>query len=307
MVAQARTRTNHPHVETFLEMLLAERGVARQTIEAYANDLADFGDFTAKRGCGVAAADTALIRRYLANLTRAGAAPSTSARRLSALKQFHRFLFGEGLRPDDPCAAIEGPRRGRTLPKLLGEAEVGRLLDAAHRREGPEGARLTALLETLYATGLRVSELVALPTAAVKNEEPILFVRGKGGRERIVPLGEAAQSALQSYLAVRNHFVPGDEPTPWLFPSRSRAGYLTRQRFAQILKGLAQECGIDGDRISPHVLRHAFASHLLAHGADLRAVQAMLGHADISTTQIYTHVLEERLERLVHEHHPLAR
>ena len=307
MVAQARIEANHPHVETFLEMLLAERGVARHTLEAYANDLADFGRFAGKRGTGVAAADTALIRRYLASLTRSGAAAATSARRLSALKQFHRFLFSEGLRPDDPCAAIEGPRRSRTLPKLLGEAEVERLLDAAHRREGPQGARLAALLETLYATGLRVSELVALPTAAAKDEEPVLFIQGKGGRERIVPLGEAARAALQTYLAVRSKFLSGDAHSPWLFPSRSRSGHLTRQRFAQILKGLALECGIDGSRVSPHVLRHAFASHLLAHGADLRAVQAMLGHADISTTQIYTHVLEERLERLVHEHHPLAR
>jgi integrase/recombinase XerD len=223
------------------------------------------------------------------------------------LKQFHRFLFSEGHRTDDPCAAIGGPRRGRTLPKILSESEVVALLEAGRKRPGPEGARITALLETLYATGLRVSELVSLPLGAVKNEEPVLLVRGKGGRERVVPLGEAARDALQTYLAARAEFLPDNTTSPWLFPSRSGSGHLTRQRFAQILKELAAECGIEVSRVSPHVLRHAFASHLLAHGADLRAVQAMLGHADISTTQIYTHVLEERLERLVHDHHPLAR
>ena len=300
-------RAWHPHVEAFLEMLLAERGVARSTVEAYANDLSDFGGFAERRSSGVSSADTALIRRYMAGLARSGAAPATSARRLSALKQFHRFLFAEGHRSDDPCASIGGPRRGRTLPKILSEAEVDGLLDAARQHPGPAGARLTALLETLYATGLRVSELVSLPIGAVKNEEPVLLVRGKGGRERLVPLGEAARDALQTYLAARIAFLPDGAPSPWLFPSRGRSGHLTRQRFAQLLKGLAAECRIDGARVSPHVLRHAFASHLLAHGADLRVVQAMLGHADISTTQIYTHVLAERLGRLVHEHHPLGR
>lgn len=288
-------------------MLLAERGAAQSTIEAYANDLSDFGGFAARRNSGVSAADTGLIRRYMAGLARAGAAPATSARRLSALKQFHRFLFAEGHRTDDPCASISGPRRGRTLPKILSEAEVEKLLGAARQHTGPEGARLTALLETLYATGLRVSELVSLSLGAIKNEEPVLLVRGKGGRERLVPLGEAARDALRTYLAARTAFLPDGETSPWLFPSRGRSGHLTRQRFAQLLKGLAIDCGIDVARVSPHVLRHAFASHLLAHGADLRVVQAMLGHADISTTQIYTHVLEQRLERLVHDHHPLAR
>jgi integrase/recombinase XerD len=288
-------------------MLLAERGVAQSTVEAYANDLSEFGGFAERRGSGVSTADTALIRRYMAGLARAGAAPATSARRLSALKQFHRFLFAEGHRGDDPCASITGPRRGRTLPKILSVAEVEGLLDTASKHPGPEGARLNALLETLYATGLRVSELVSLPLGAVKNEEPVLLVRGKGGRERLVPLGEAARAALRTYLAARTAFLPDGAPSPWLFPTRSRAGHLTRQRFAQLLKGLAAERGIDGARVSPHVLRHAFASHLLAHGADLRVVQAMLGHADISTTQIYTHVLAERLERLVHDHHPLGR
>ena len=305
--ARRETRASHPHVDAFLEMLLAERGVAQSTVEAYANDLSDFGGFAERRGAGVSSADTALIRRYLGGLARADAAPATSARRLSALKQFHRFLFAEGHRSDDPCASIGGPRRGRTLPKVLSEAEVEGLLDAARERPGPEGARLTALMETLYATGLRVSELVSLSLGAVKNEEPVLLVRGKGGRERLVPLGEAARDALRIYLAARTAFLPDAAASPWLFPSRSRTGHLTRQRFAQLLKGLAADCGLDGSRVSPHVLRHAFASHLLAHGADLRAVQAMLGHADISTTQIYTHVLEERLERLVHDHHPLAR
>jgi integrase/recombinase XerD len=232
--------------------------------------------------------------------------PSTAARRLSALRQFFRFLYAEGLRADDPCGILDSPRRGRALPKILQEDEVDRLLAAAAARPGPEGCRLNALVELCYATGMRVSELVGLPLAAVARDPRVLIVRGKGDKERMVPLGDSARRAIRSYLAARDRFVGKTDVSPWLFPGRA-GQHLTRHRFAQLLKELAGEAGIDHRRVSPHVLRHAFASHLLHHGADLRAVQQMLGHADISTTQIYTHVLDERLRRLVAEHHPLAK
>jgi len=248
-----------------------------------------------------------MVGVYLQSLSQAGMAPTTSARRLSCLRQFHKFLVAERVRNDDPTNTIDGPRRGRPLPKLLSEGDVDRLLVAAQKREGPDGLRLVALLEVLYATGLRVSELVGLPLNAIRPRERVVLVRGKGGRERMVPLGDAALRALDAYLAVRKvHFLAKDEESRWLFPSRSADGRLTRQRFGQLLKELAMEAGLPLRKVSPHVLRHAFATHLLAHGADLRAVQQMLGHADISTTQIYTHVLEERLRQLVETHHPLA-
>jgi integrase/recombinase XerD len=234
-------------------------------------------------------------------------APRTGARRLSALRQFYRFLYAEGLRGDEPTAALDSPHQGRPLPRVLSESEVDALLAAARSRDGPEGLRLAALVEVLYATGLRVSELVALPLAAVRRDPRVLLVRGKGGKERMVPLGEPAREALSAYLEVRRRFCPAGRDPRWLFPSRAASGHLTRHRFAQLLKALAVEAGVDPGKVSPHVLRHAFASHLLEHGADLRAVQQMLGHADISTTQIYTHVLNERLRRLVETHHPLAR
>jgi integrase/recombinase XerD len=295
-------------------MIAAERGAALNTIEAYRSDLENFAAFTAARGRDVAAAGTEDLRAYLAKLNAAGMAPRTAARRLSALRQFHGFLFGEGLRPDDPTAIIDSPRQGRPLPKVLSEAEVDRLLAAARSRPGVEGLRLNALLELLYATGLRVSELVALPASAAARDARVLIVRGKGGKERMVPLSGPARAALARYRAARSRGrlregrparAPARE-SRWLFPSRGRSGHLTRQRVGQLLKGLAIEAGIDPAKVSPHVLRHAFASHLLAHGADLRSVQKMLGHADISTTQIYTHVLSERLKALVRDHHPLA-
>ena len=292
-------------------MMAVERGVAARSLEAYANDLADFAQFAARRGADVAAADVTVLRAYLARLRRRGLAAATQARRLTSLKQFHRFLYAEGVRSDDPCRALDAPRRVRPLPKTLSMEEVDRLLDAARRAEGPAGARLVAILEVLYATGLRVSELISLPLAAAKRvagagDEPYLLIRGKGGRERIVPVGDAAAAALAAYVAVRETFVAAGAATPWLFPSSSRQGHLTRSRIAQLLKALAVGAGLDPARISPHVLRHAFASHLLENGADLRAVQAMLGHADISTTQIYTHVQAARLERAVRDHHPLS-
>ena len=294
------------YIEPFLEMLAAERGAAANTIEAYRRDLADYAGFLDGRSLtpeGAAAAD---VSAYLARLARDGVQPTTAARRLSALRQFHRFLFAEGVREDDPTATTDTPRRGRPLPKLLSESEVDALLAAARDVEGPEGARLVCLLEVLYATGLRVSELVGLPRAAVRREEPFLSVRGKGGRERLVPLSGPARTALLDYNAVRAAFLPPGGESPYLFPSRSRAGHLTRQRLGQILKALALEAGLDPEKVSPHVLRHAFATHLLSNGADLRAVQKMLGHADISTTQIYTHVLDARLKALVTEKHPLS-
>lgn len=299
------------HTEAFLEMASAERGVSANTLRAYTGDLAGFAAFLAARGAAVEAGDSAAIRDYLASLARAGLSPRTSARRLSVLRQFHRFLLMEGVRADDPCSVIDSPRQGRRLPKVLSEAEVEALLAAARRRQGTEGARLVALLELLYATGLRVTELVSLPETALTRDLKLLVVRGKGDKERMVPLTDPARQAVAAYKRAREDLrAPGGAPkaaSPWLFPSRSGRGHLTRQRFAQMLKELAFEAGLDANKVSPHVLRHAFATHLLDHGADLRSIQQMLGHADISTTQIYTHVLAERLKALVHAHHPLSR
>jgi len=302
----APAASDHRFVESFLEMLAAERGASANTLAAYRRDLEDFGRFLARRRRALDAATARDLRDYLQSLSAAGRAARTLARRLSALRQFHRFLYGEALRPDDPASAIESPRRGRDLPRLLREPEVEALIAAAHRGETAEDLRLACLLELLYGTGLRVSELVGLPRAAVARDPQLMVVTGKGGKERLVPLGAPARRAVKRYLAVRGAFLPQGAETSWLFPSRGRSGHLTRRRVGQLLEALALEAGLDPARVSPHVLRHAFATHLLDHGADLRAVQQMLGHADISTTQIYTHVLSERLRRLVHDHHPLA-
>jgi len=293
--------------DLFLEMMAVERGVAARTIESYRRDLEDFSGFLTARGSALSKADNADIRGFIAAQTSAGLAASTVGRRLSALRQYYRFLYAEGLRPDDPSLNVEGPKLRRPLPKYLSEKDVDKLLRASYARKGPEGLRLTALLEVLYASGLRVSELVGLPLAAVARNERHLIVRGKGGKERLVPLSDPALDALYSYREVRDHFLANDVPSPWLFPSRGKSGHLTDRRFAQVLKELAIECELPPNKVSPHVLRHAFASHLLANGADLRAVQQMLGHADISTTQIYTHVLEQRLKSLVEDHHPLGK
>ena len=303
-----------PQIEPFLEMLAAERGAAANTLEAYGRDLAAFAGFLAQRGGNPESAGVEDIRAFLGRLARAGMAPRSAARRLSALRQFYRFLLAEGLRGDDPTAEVDSPRQGRGLPKILSEAEVGQLLDAAHEGEGPEALRLAALVELLYASGLRISELVGLRLAAAQRDQRLLIVEGKGGKERMVPLSAAARQSLSAYLAVRDHFLPTrgkgakavKTASPWLFPSRAASGHITRHRVAQLLKDLARQAGLDAAKVSPHVLRHAFASHLLDHGADLRSLQKMLGHADISTTQIYTHVLSERLKSLVQEHHPLA-
>ena len=299
-------------VESFLEMMSAERGAATNTIESYRRDLTQFAAFARARGRPPEDADTGLIRKYIRQQSEAGMAPATSARRLSALRQFFRFLQSEGGRQDDPTATIDSPRRRRSLPKYLSEDDVDKLLSAAHGRAaggGRQDIRLVALLEVLYATGLRVSELVGLRNSALSRDRRLLTFAGKGGRERMVPLTGPATKALAAYEAVRETFLPKGgrkRALSWLFPSRSRAGHLTRARFAQLLKEVEADAGIDPARVSPHVLRHSFASHLLAHGADLRSLQQMLGHADIATTQIYTHVLEERLKALVEDAHPLA-
>ena len=288
-------------------MLIAERGAARNTVEAYRRDLDDFARFLAARGRALEDADAGLIRAYLAALAGRGGAPRTAARRLSAMRQFHRFLASEGVRRDDPSAALDSPRQGRALPKYLSESEVDALLAAARKREGADGIRLVALIELLYATGLRASELVALPLAAVARDRRLLAVRGKGGRERLVPLSLPARRALASWLKARAARKPRGASERWLFPSSGARGHLTRHRLLQLVKELAAAAGLPAGKVSPHVLRHAFATHLLGHGADLRSVQRLLGHADISTTQIYTHVLEARLKSLVEEHHPLAK
>ena len=275
-------------LESFLEMLSAERGAAANTLAAYRRDLELYLAFLASCGLSIEQSDAAAVGRFLAAQHRAGLSSRTTARRLSALRQFHRFLLREGLSGDDPMATVETPRRGRSLPKILTEAEVERLLAAARMREGPDGLRLNALVELLYGTGLRISELVGLPYAAAARDPRVLLVRGKGGRERLVPLNEAARAALKDYLPLRRNFAPIGSESSWLFPSRAAAGHLTRRRVGQLLKGLALTAGLAPEKLSPHVLRHAFATHLLDHGADLRAVQQMLGHADISTTQIYT-------------------
>ncbi|MFL9828110.1 site-specific tyrosine recombinase XerD [Rhodoplanes sp. SY1] len=302
------------HVDLFLDMIAAERGAGKNTLDAYARDLADVSDRLAAVGRSVLDARTEDLRAYLAGLTARGFKATSVARKLSAVRQLCRFLYAEGHRKDDPAAMIEGPRRGRALPKILSVAEVDRLIETARalaaRIEQSEGERLRALrmiclLEVLYATGLRVSELIALPAAAARRDERMLVVRGKGSKERMVILNGAARDAMKDWLgalAAAGRF----EGSRWLFPSFSETGHLTRQHAARELKDLAIAAGLRPDKVSPHVLRHAFASHLLQNGADLRSVQMLLGHADISTTQIYTHVLEERLKSLVRDLHPLA-
>ena len=296
-----------PRLEAFLEMLAAERGAARPTLAAYRNDLVDLSGFLAERHIALDQADAGSLHAYLSAAATRRLAPRTLARRLSAIRQFFRFLLTDGVRGDDPTSGLDAPRLGRPLPKLLSEAEVARLIAAAQAWPDEEGVRLRAIIELLYATGLRVTELATLPLAAAQRDPRFLLVRGKGGRERVVPLSPPSRQALTAYLACRKVFLPDGKASRFLFPSRSREGYLTRQRCGQLLKELALGAGLDPARLSPHVLRHAFATHLLDHGADLRSVQQMLGHADIATTQIYTHVQGERLRRLVETAHPLAR
>ncbi len=304
---------NH-HAEAFLEMLAVERGAAINTLDSYRRDLEDFASFTATLGRAAHDAQTADIAGYMRDLAKRGFAASSQARRLSALRQFFKFLYGEGIRKDDPSSTIAAPKGRQSLPGVLTEAEVDRLIESARFNASIEGesaarrlraARLYTMLEVLYATGLRVSELVALPLRAANSGARMLMVRGKGGRERMVPLSERAHEAMTQYTGLRRA-ESAYADSPWLFPSFGESGHFSRQAFARDLKALARDVGIPPASVSPHVLRHAFASHLLQNGADLRIVQQLLGHADISTTQIYTHVLDERLKHLVQTHHPLA-
>lgn len=312
-MAKAR-QTDDALIELFLDMQAAERGAGENTLAAYRNDLADLSSHLRAAGKSVAKADTDDLRGFLKSLDDRGFAASSLARRLSATRQLYRFLYAEGKRSDDPAAVLEGPKRGKTLPKVLSIAEVDTLLTQARANaenaEQPQAVRLRAarllcLLEVVYATGLRVSELVALPASAARPQQQMLVVRGKGNKERMVPLNTAAKRAMAEYLALRSE-AGKEAPSKWLFPSFGEQGHVTRQHFARELKALGAACGISPSQLSPHVLRHAFASHLLHNGADLRIVQTLLGHADISTTQIYTHVLEERLKSLVRDLHPLG-
>lgn len=307
--------SDHILITQFLEMLEAERGASKNTIESYARDLnhlsenttASLGDITRDH-----------IRRYLGVLEKGGLSPRTQARKLSTLRQFYKFLYGEGLRDNNPTLSIDSPAIGHSLPKLLSEKQVSAMLDYAQaqaaEKEDLKSLRLHALVELLYATGLRVTELVSLSKVAVTSGQPYIYVRGKGDKERLVPLNMRAMEAVDRYLTLlleadlkANLGSSQNKDNVWLFPSRGATGHLTRHRFAQLLKDLGVKVGILPSHISPHVVRHAFATHLLANGADLRAVQKMLGHSDISTTQIYTHVLEERLKSLVQQKHPLSK
>jgi len=304
-------------IEAFLEMMAAERGAAANTLTAYARDLADAAGFLSLRGGDLATASADDIEAWFAGQGARGLSPATAARRRSAVRQFYRFVVGEGWRADDPSSRVEAPRQGRPLPKVLSGEEVERLIAAAGARDGAAGPRLAAMIELLYASGLRVSELLALPLAALAIDPAYLIVKGKGGKERLAPLNGAARAAVKAYLAVRPDFLPkrgrpkqgagGAGTNPWLFPSHGRGGRLTVRRFAQLLDETAVAAGLDPARVSPHVLRHAFATHLLEGGADLRVVQTLLGHADIATTQIYTHVTQDRLREVVETKHPLAR
>jgi integrase/recombinase XerD len=295
------------HAEAFLEMLAVERGASPRTVESYRSDLTSFEKLVVKQGEVSSETSTETVRSFMASMGSTGMAPTTMSRRLSALRQYFGFLVAEGIRSDDPTANVDSPRRGRPLPKILSESDVGMLLTGARAVKGPRGVRLVALIELLYATGLRVSELVGLPLGALARDRSVVTVRGKGGRERMVPLSLPAQEAIEVWLPIRPQFIAKDQSSPWLFPSKTaKEGHLTRGMFALLLKELAIGAGLSVSAVSPHVLRHAFASHLLAHDADLRSVQQMLGHADISTTQIYTHVLDERLKSLVRNFHPLA-
>lgn len=304
-------------IESFLDMMSAERGASANTLTAYRRDMLDFAAHAAREGTSLKRAERENVRSHLAHLSAASLRPASQARKLSALRRFYAFLYSDGVRRDDPCTSIAMPKQTRPLPKILSGDETLRLVEAARiaRRKADsadaEALRLTCIVEMLYAAGLRVTELVGLPLSTVAGKERFIHVRGKGGRERMAPLGGQAREAITAYLAVREDFLPrgraGVAAARFLFPSRSAEGHLTRRRCHQMLKDLAVTAGIDPARLSPHVLRHAFATHLVEGGADLRSVQTMLGHADIATTQIYTHVAQDRLKRTVESAHPLSR
>ncbi|KQM30776.1 recombinase XerD [Rhizobium sp. Leaf68] len=310
------SRQDHARLEGFLEMMSAERGAAMNTLASYERDLTDLMAFLSSRQASLTEAATADLSAYLAHLSALGFAASSQARRLSALRQFYKFLYSEGVRTDDPTGILDAPRKGRSLPKTMSVASVTALLAKAAEEASLEGLgqlariRMHLLLELLYATGMRVSELVSLPAKVLRHEGRFLMIRGKGNKDRVVLLSRTAIEAMERYDEARKALAPmgkSDEESPWLFPSAGKEGHLPRQVFARDLKDIAIRAGLTPSAVSPHVLRHAFASHLLQNGADLRAVQELLGHSDISTTQIYTHVLEERLQELVQTHHPLAK
>ncbi len=297
--------------DAFLEMMAVERAAAKNTLNAYRRDLTDAAAFLASRG-GLGGADAEAVEAYFGELGRRGLSPATAARRRAALRQFYRFVLGEGWRADDPSRRVDAPKRGRSLPKLVSREEIERLIAAATADGDARGLRLACMIEVVYAAGLRVSELTGLTLQAVSRDPAFLMIRGKGGKDRLAPLNPPARTALKAYLAVRDQFLrsgpKGPQPSPWLFPSRTAAaGRLTPARFAQMLNDCAVTAGVDPARVSPHVFRHAFATHLLEGGADLRAVQTLLGHADIATTQIYTHVASDRLRETVLTKHPLAK
>ena len=314
----SKTAKDERLINLFLDMLAAEQGAGVNTLDAYRRDLTDLSDFLGRNGQGFAGAETDVLRDYLADLDTRGFKSSSVARRLSAMRHLFRFLLNERIRSDDPAAILSGPKRGRGLPKVLSIADVDRMLTRAKELTETDASpaqrlralRLYCLLEVLYATGLRVSELVALPLSAARRDARMIVVRGKGNKERLVPLNEASRQAMADYLAAMEALKPEKKKnaaaSKWLFPSFGESGHLTRQHFARDLKELASASGLAPRLVSPHVLRHAFASHLLHNGADLRIVQTLLGHTDISTTQIYTHVVEERLKSLVRDLHPLA-
>ncbi|MEX0364817.1 MAG: tyrosine recombinase [Ruegeria sp.] len=306
--------TQEQWISTFLEAQAAELGAANNTLLAYGRDLKDFAGWLARKGSGFAEADRDLVEAYLINCDAQGLARSTRARRLSAIKQIYRFAFEEGWRETNPAIQIKGPGRDKRLPKTLDVIEVDRLLEAARvtGRSQADRLRNTCLMELLYATGMRVTELVSLPVSAARGDPRMLLILGKGGKERMVPLSPPAREALAVWLTTRDAAedqatAKGAQPSKFLFPSRGKSGHLTRHRFYLLIKELAVQGGVSPDKVTPHTLRHAFATHLLANGADLRSIQTLLGHADVATTEIYTHVLDERLAELVLEHHPLAR
>jgi integrase/recombinase XerD len=315
---QVRPAADHASmglIDAFLDMIAAERGAAQNTLEAYRRDLTDYASTLLAIKTKPLTAKTNDIRAYLQDLDTRGLKAASSARRLSSIRQFHRFLVAEGRRPDDPTLVLSGPKQSRRLPDSLSVAEVDRLLtlskeglDDQNRppRERLRAARTACLVELLYATGLRVSELVSLPKRAASTRDPLLNIRGKGNRERLVPLSPLAREAMVFYRKLLDEIDAKLASGPWLFPADSDSGHLTRQAFARDLKSIAAAAGLGATRVSPHVLRHAFASHLLQNGADLRVVQELLGHADISTTQIYTHVLDERMKAMVRDLHPLS-
>jgi len=296
-----------PQIEAFLEMMAVERDASPHTLAAYGRDLADAESALTSDG-GLMQAPAEAVEAWFADLSRRGLSAATAARRRSSVRQFYRFALAEGWRADDPSRRLDAPRQGRPLPKSLSRDEIDRLLAAAAARDAAAGLRLVALVEMAYASGLRVSELLGLKVEAVRRDPAYLIVRGKGGKERLAPLNPAARTALKAWLTARDARRKPETPdSPWLFPSSGRSGHLTPRRFAQLLDEAAVTAGLDPARVSPHVLRHAFATHLLEGGADLRVVQTLLGHADIATTQIYTHVATDRLAQVVQQNHPLAR